>query len=601
MTAPSGINIPVPVDERPTTLAEFEIVGAIATALGHRWSSVPSSIWFGQLITSGLANPSGDPGHPQFYLHLEDNALWFHTEGGRWITVAGSGGGITLTQANAAITAAVHAWARDNDTKIPDGKLPDGIARDAEVTAAIAAGIAGWAATGNADPIPETKVPSSIARDSEVQAAIAAAITGHGTGGGLTANEVNALIADWAEAANTATIPAAKLPTIPEANIPAAIARDSEVTTAIAAAILDWAKAGNTATIPVAKLPTIPDNKIPAGIARDSEVTAAIQQWARAGDTTHLPDAKIPVGIARDSEVSAAVTGALTTIRGGVQSGRDTLAKLSTAIDALTTSGGSGLEAAEIGTFTFTSETVPSNGQWARRGARSFRLGISDVEFLYRLDATLDDLARIWIDDTRVNVTFSLRRTGYLDVTFGADTMNPSSWNLPSSGSISLYFDHHVPEASQITLATSTFDGNLSSSVNTLQKLAQAVDDLVVTGGTTPTPQQENIWHGLVAGTVDTETEIAAVVSSLTAEQAPVGGHIVTLGPAASNGQRWVLIVPADHDIVSLINQAVGDDEKGSFTRIVWSTQISGESVISYHSGALRAGALINYRLTLGA
>ena len=118
------------------------------------------------------------------------------------------------------------------------------------------------------------------------------------------------IIAEWAKTGNTDEIPDAK--------IPANIARDSElpdvsnfqtqaqVDTRIETKVLDWAETGNT--------DTIPDNKIPANIARDSElpdisnfvteatidskivagVKSGVLDWAETGNTDLIPDNKIP-------------------------------------------------------------------------------------------------------------------------------------------------------------------------------------------------------------------------------------------------------------------------------------------------------------------
>ena len=66
----------------------------------------------------------------------------------------------------------------------------------------------------------------------------------------ITGAVINTYIADWAEPANTDPIPDSK--------IPASIARDSEVTTAVAAGTEGWAKPGDATAIPADKLTNAP-------------------------------------------------------------------------------------------------------------------------------------------------------------------------------------------------------------------------------------------------------------------------------------------------------------------------------------------------------
>ena len=144
---------------------------------------------------------------------------------------------------------------------------------------------------------------------------------GTGGGGGLTQAAVDARIAPYARAVPTGQIA--------DAQIPSAIARDTEVAAAAAA---DWAKeTGRTGRAPKAALPsdTAYDADVPTdaeidtradarvvagtiGAARSQatfgdEVDSLVENFALAANSsTQVPDAKIPSGIARDSEVAAA-------------------------------------------------------------------------------------------------------------------------------------------------------------------------------------------------------------------------------------------------------------------------------------------------------
>lgn len=151
---------------------------------------------------------------------------------------AASGGGLNLTQVNAAIDSRVNAFARDTTTDVPIDQIPDGIARDDEIAAA--------AQMGNTDRWPASKLPTNVAYDSDlpdsdelvpdfagvadgrvlgIQSGALAWIADQDTGGGLTQSEVDgrvqSLVSDWAEVGNSTDVPADK--------IPSSIARDSDI------------------------------------------------------------------------------------------------------------------------------------------------------------------------------------------------------------------------------------------------------------------------------------------------------------------------------------------------------------------------------------
>ena len=390
------------------------------------------------------------------------------------------------------------------------------------------------------------------------------------SGGGITQQQATNLILQWARTGNTSQIPDAKIPT--------GIARDTEVT----AAIQQWARAADTSLIP--------ENKIHGDIARDSEVTAAIATWARAANTSLIPENKIHGDIARDSEVTAAINALIDS----APANRNTLKELSDAIDAVDAS--SGLDSGEIGTFTFsaTGGDSPASGTWTRQSATQFSVGISDADLRFRFDGSNDTHAHIWIDDDRVRITASRRLASSVQVTVQA------GYTLPTSGELKLYWDQSPPLAEDVTLVTTNFDRNLDSTITTVQQLADAVDNLVL-AGPTQAPATERVLYGVVAQSVDTEAEIRPLLgtSAFSVVTATVAGHDITIGPTTATGQRFVFVVPRDHDIVSLVNTATNTNERSSYTRTAWAAQYDSADVNGYVSDPLRNGVSINYRLTL--
>ena len=287
------------------------------------------------------------------------------------------------------------------------------------------------------------------------------------------------------------------------------------------------------------------DLTISGGGITQQQATALILAWARTGNTATIPLDKFPASLATDSDVTAAIE----TVRGaGIATDRNTLKKLSDLIDNL-----GAVEPGLIGTFRIQSGQGPDAGRYRRGSATRLRLGVASANLRARMLVT----RHIWIGATRYSVTWTDEGTGVLQAVLGGAGISAMS-------SIKVYWDP--------------------------------------TPGSTPTPQREAIYFGVVGGAVDTEAEIRPLISGLTNQNADISGHEITLGPTTVSGQRFVILVPADHDLAGLINTALGDDEKSQYTRIAWAgAEVGGESIVSYHSVALRLGASITYRVTLNA
>ena len=119
--------------------------------------------------------------------------------------------------------------------------------------------------------------------------------------------------------------------------------------------------------------------------------------------------------------------------------------------------------------------------------------------------------------------------------------------------------------------------------------------DAAVAGTTPPSPQSEEIYYGLIGAAA----EAASVdVTALTMEDATVAGHNITLGPAAS-GQFFVILTPAAHDILTLVNSGTQANELSAYTKTEGVRNLNSESYDAYTLGPLNPGATISYRLTL--
>ncbi len=236
-------------------------------------------------------------------------------------------------------------------------------ARDAQ------AATAAWVARYEADRLAVILLQDTTADRLYVQSLEPTLVTGSGNSkdysnawltlaiapGGFTRDQALALIADWAEQGNATLIPDTKLA--------ADIARDSDVTAAIATAVarvrggvaadrdtlekVADALAVVTARGAVINVERSGDNIVvhqrdgstdslsvaPLTPAIDrAGVLALIADWAEAGNTTPLPDSKVPASIARDSELNNAVANVLTAIRGNAPSNRNTLEEINNAL-----------------------------------------------------------------------------------------------------------------------------------------------------------------------------------------------------------------------------------------------------------------------------
>ena len=124
-------------------------------------------------------------------------------------------------------------------------------------------------------------------------------------------------------------------------------------------------------------------------------------------------------------------------------------------------------------------------------------------------------------------------------------------------------------------------------------------------GGGTPTPAQtEQIYYGEVVA-LDEAAAIALAntidVSTLSGESAVVAGHNITLGPTTQEGDFFMLLVPVDHVLISMINQGTQANDISTFTRTLMTRQLGepAEAYYSYVFGPVVDGGVVTYRLLL--
>lgn len=200
-------------------------------------------------------------------------------------THAGQADPHTVYQLKAARGAANGYASLDAGTKVPVAQLPAGTA----------SGVASLDATG---VVPDAQIPAAIARDSEVTSAIATEVTNRDAAIATHAaaadphtvyqlKAAKAAVNGYASLDGTGKVPSAQLPTYPP-TVPTVVngqwlkgSGGAMVWSAITVADVSGAEA--TANKGVANGyasldtgGTVPDAQIPAAIARDSEVTTAV-------------------------------------------------------------------------------------------------------------------------------------------------------------------------------------------------------------------------------------------------------------------------------------------------------------------------------------
>ena len=161
--------------------------------------------------------------------------------------------------------------------------------------------------------------------------------------------------------------------------------------------------------------------------------------------------------------------------------------------------------------------------------------------------------------------------------------------------------DRYIPpDVLKANLAGATFLGETGgiTPVNDSDFTTKAYVDAAVAGTTPPSPQSEEIYFGTV--TADDAAAAAAVaLAGLTMQDATVAGHNITLGPSVA-GQFFVILVPADHDLLTLTNTGTQANERGAYTRTTG--RMIGDpptAYIAYVLGPLNIGVVITYHLTL--
>ena len=125
----------------------------------------------------------------------------------------------------------------------------------------------------------------------------------------------------------------------------------------------------------------------------------------------------------------------------------------------------------------------------------------------------------------------------------------------------------------------------------------KAYVDAAVAGTTPPNPQAEEIYFGIIDDPANAGT---VVLTTLTMQDATVEGHDVTIGPS-TDGDYFIFLVPANHNILTLINTGLNVDVLSTYTENENVRQI-GTPLEQYHAwtfGPLNPGLTVNYRLTL--
>lgn len=177
------------------------------------------------------------------------------------------------------------AWNAAHDVTLVDGDIPASIARDTEVTAAVAAEalLARNADNLASGTVADARIAATIARDSEVTSAVAAEATARDAAIETHRADTTVVhgITDTSALALTGHSHAGEDITsgvVADVRVAATMARDSEVTSAVAAEAVLARNADNLTS------GTVADARIASTIARDSEVTAAVGAHEAAGD-----------------------------------------------------------------------------------------------------------------------------------------------------------------------------------------------------------------------------------------------------------------------------------------------------------------------------
>ena len=159
------------------------------------------------------------------------------------------------------------------------------------------------------------------------------------------------------------------------------------------------------------------------------------------------------------------------------------------------------------------------------------------------------------------------------------------------------------------SLSGATFTGETRglTPVNDPDFATKAYVDAAVAGTTPPSVRSELIYYGLIlaANAADLAAAITYAetidVSTLDMEDATVAGHNIRIGPS-ENSDFFVFLVPAVHDLLTLINLGTQGDERNTYSRSENARNDLGtpsEQYNSYVIGPLNPGVSIGYRLTL--
>ena len=108
--------------------------------------------------------------------------------------------------------------------------------------------------------------------------------------------------------------------------------------------------------------------------------------------------------------------------------------------------------------------------------------------------------------------------------------------------------------------------------------------------------QAEQIYYGVIGSVAEASS---VLLTELEEEDATVAGHVITIGPTTASGQYFVILAPADHDILSLINLGTQADALGAYEKDTGVRTENGESYDAYTLGPLNNGVSITYRVTL--